>query len=397
MRFTFAATAVSAMFTLTAFGQAPAPPPPKPLTLARMESAKIQLGHEARLRVTGLSKRIENEKLDLQSLVLVIDGRAFPGLSRRMVSTDIVAFDLKRTTETRDAWAALLGRPSAPERRNVGIRLSAGAVPVEVPSPKDATATLVVYNETALRCALIGMLALLALFIWLARTSNIIRDSAPPKPPAGKKKPYSLARLQMAFWFFLVIAAFIFLWVITLTHDTLTPQALTLIGIGSGTALGAAVIETNKRAAADTALVTLLPQHAKMTAELAGLTTVASNLHAVAQASKVPADIAAATEAAASRDEKAAQLAIVVAEIADAQKGLSEPVSTSFLMDILTDTNGISFHRFQMFVWTIVLGAVFIVSVWNALAMPPFNETLLALLGISAGTYLGFKVPERQQ
>lgn len=28
--------------------------------------------------------------------------------------------------------------------------------------------------------------------------------------------------------------------------------------------------------------------------------------------------------------------------------------------------------------------------------MPEFDGTLLALMGISSGTYLGFKIPERQ-
>jgi hypothetical protein len=28
--------------------------------------------------------------------------------------------------------------------------------------------------------------------------------------------------------------------------------------------------------------------------------------------------------------------------------------------------------------------------------MPEFSTTLLALMGISSGTYLGFKIPERQ-
>jgi hypothetical protein len=31
---------------------------------------------------------------------------------------------------------------------------------------------------------------------------------------------------------------------------------------------------------------------------------------------------------------------------------------------------------------------------YNQLAMPQFSATLLGLLGISAGTYVGFKIPE---
>jgi len=48
-----------------------------------------------------------------------------------------------------------------------------------------------------------------------------------------------------------------------------------------------------------------------------------------------------------------------------------------------------------MAAWTAILGLVFIFSVYGNLAMPTFNGTLLALLGISSGTYVGFKIPEK--
>jgi hypothetical protein len=68
--------------------------------------------------------------------------------------------------------------------------------------------------------------------------------------------------------------------------------------------------------------------------------------------------------------------------------------SEGFLTDILSDANGISFHRFQIFAWTIVLSIIFIKEVYEKLAMPTFNTTLMGLLGLSAGTYLGLKIPE---
>ena len=58
-------------------------------------------------------------------------------------------------------------------------------------------------------------------------------------------------------------------------------------------------------------------------------------------------------------------------------------------------TTGISIHRFQMFAWTLILGVIFIGSVYKNLEMPQFSATLLGLMGISSGTYLGFKVPEK--
>ena len=68
--------------------------------------------------------------------------------------------------------------------------------------------------------------------------------------------------------------------------------------------------------------------------------------------------------------------------------------SRGFLDDVLSDSGGPSLHRLQMSIWTVVLALIFIVTAWRSLAMPEFSEGLLALMGISSGTYLGFKSTE---
>jgi hypothetical protein len=45
-------------------------------------------------------------------------------------------------------------------------------------------------------------------------------------------------------------------------------------------------------------------------------------------------------------------------------------------------------------VWTLVLGGVFVWGVYRNMSMPEFDASLLTLMGISAGTYVGFKFPE---
>ena len=64
------------------------------------------------------------------------------------------------------------------------------------------------------------------------------------------------------------------------------------------------------------------------------------------------------------------------------------------MYDLLAENNLTSFHRFHIFVWTLVLGIMFVANVYSELAMPQFSATFLGLLGISAGTYVGFKLPE---
>ena len=68
-------------------------------------------------------------------------------------------------------------------------------------------------------------------------------------------------------------------------------------------------------------------------------------------------------------------------------------------MDILSDDavpgaqRIITFHRFQIVVSTLVLGMIFLSNVLSDLVMPTFDSSVLVLMGISSGTYLGFKLP----
>jgi len=71
------------------------------------------------------------------------------------------------------------------------------------------------------------------------------------------------------------------------------------------------------------------------------------------------------------------------------------PQSDGFLRDICNNGEGLSFHRLQVVMWTLILGVVFINDVSKVMSMPEFSNTLLMLMGISSGTYLGFKIPEK--
>jgi hypothetical protein len=85
-----------------------------------------------------------------------------------------------------------------------------------------------------------------------------------------------------------------------------------------------------------------------------------------------------------------------LAEVNTAVNNLPSPLGPSegFLLDILRDETGVIYHRFQMAAWTVVLGFVFVISVYRSPAMRDFSATPLGLMGISAGTYIGFKIPD---
>ena len=90
-------------------------------------------------------------------------------------------------------------------------------------------------------------------------------------------------------------------------------------------------------------------------------------------------------------------LLITTSKLGDRTPRTSNSTARHFLRDILDDGNGFSLHRMQVVAWTVILGMVFITSVNKVMSMPEFPETLLLLMGISNGLYLGFKFPEKTQ
>ncbi len=71
--------------------------------------------------------------------------------------------------------------------------------------------------------------------------------------------------------------------------------------------------------------------------------------------------------------------------------------SRGFFLDLLSDEKGVNIHRFQLVVWTILLGFFFVRNVVINLDMPQFDDNLLILMGISNGTYVGLKVQENSK
>lgn len=206
------------------------------------------------------------------------------------------------------------------------------------------------------------LVAVTAALLYLAMSTDMLRDNTPSTfagvtSATGKplRRAFSLAQSQMAWWFVIVLAAYLYLFLVTGELDTLTGQALCLMGLGTGTAMGAAMVEQNKTNPILAAYQAVLAQ--------------------MADPATPPADLPTLT---ATRDTLARQLA-----------------SRDYVHDILTDANGISLHRFQTAVWTVVIGVLFLIETVVHRKMPDLDLYSLGVLGISAGTYLGFKIPEQ--
>ena len=354
--------------------------PPKSLQSSR----PCELGDVLHVAVTNLDvwMSADKDKNKLSDLVLVLNGRVLKGLSPYQDGSDskLIDFDLRRLSdadpdgkENRAGWTALLSGSKYANILDVAVAL--GGVP---PNFGGAKVAFNAFPRAQTVFVAAFMAALLVAFFLLARKSDILRDA--PAPAGEPRRSYSLARCQMAWWFFIVVASFHFIWIVTGDRDTLTSGELILIGISAATGMGAFRLDSSKR-----------DQRQSLTTERTALVTRIAEITAALAAVPAPA----AADADGLRVEQLQkQTRIVAIDAAVANLPSPPGPSEGLALDILRDETGISFHRFQMAAWTVVLGFVFVVTVYRTLAMPDFSPTLLGLMGISAGTYIGFKIPD---
>lgn len=328
------------------------------------------LGERITVEVQGLEAALATVPNGCTGLILFLDGTPIRGVPPESCVPELgrVRFLLDRTPDSDAAWRGLLGKPAGLKRT---IMLSMGpgsdvAWPTEV---HDFELEILPKGMFLLCMALLA--AMLVVLIVVARRTALLRDPH-AVAPAGTLAPYSLSRFQLAFWTYLAIAAYVFIWMITLELDTVTGSVLALLGIGSGTALGASMIAQGKGKAA--------------TGGTGG---------AVALPAGNGADTPAAPAPAAS-PAPAAGGVLVSGATASASGPAATRVAASqgFLTDVLNGSQGMSLYRFQMLGWTLVLGIIFCFEVYSRLSMPEFSPSLLALMGISSATYLGAKFPE---
>lgn len=328
-------------------------------------------------------------------LILYLDGHPISNVTALAGPTaEKVVFHLEWGQESGKDWAAVMGRPQFASRQ---VRVQVGAKD-QPPFPGTHSLPLVTLSGKWFSVFAVAFVLLLSGFLMVARSSDLLREGA--IAPAVGRRPYSLGRTQMAIWFFVVVAAFMFIWIVTGTYQPLTPSVLGLIGISAGTALGAAMIDSNKQAAVDNLGKSLDAERLQLETEMASLNTTIAEARARIVAAIPGTDVSGLKDQltknlgdVALKQERRSQ---IQQQLQAVGRTVMPRASRRFLDDILSDENGVSFHRFQIAVWTLVLVVIFGFVVYDTLGMPNFDEKLLALMGISSGTYLGFKFPETQ-
>ena len=153
-------------------------------------------------------------------------------------------FDLGAVGHTGDAWSEILANRPFLSFTSKGLPVSVALVG-EAALESKAEVDITLASRYRLG-AYVGSLIVLLLLLWaLAKMSNIVRNVG-PEPADPKRKPFSLARLQMASWFVLVVAAFLEIWILTAQLPDVPGSILALLGIAAGTFVGAEVIDSGK-------------------------------------------------------------------------------------------------------------------------------------------------------
>jgi hypothetical protein len=295
-------------------------------------STQVAMGREVTVCVMGLYNWIYVQRNDPAKLRLSIGGQV---LSKMSLSTlappgqEYVNFALRMDpddSEDQKAWAEIVYSFRHSPRHTLTISIAEGTQVFE----SHAVTTIQTRPAYWFYLVILFICLLLAL-AYLARTTPLLRSTFGVNGNSALSTPFSLGLVQMAFWFFVALAGYVYVCASTLQIHVPMGSMLGLLGISASTGLAAAAVDVRKMGQAQ------------------------------ANAAGAP-------------------------QLAAASKG--------FILDILSDADGISFHRFQIVVWTIVIGAVSAWNIYRYMAMPVLDASLLTLMGISSGTYVGFKFPE---
>jgi hypothetical protein len=350
-------------------GEAQAASPPSVVDVTRLTRG-LYTGFE--VSVKGLA-----ESETLNEWVVYFDDAPIPEITPTAVTREpaegddgvtVFRFEFPPATASGPAWRSLFARASFIRQSRIGVGpAEKGTAVVALP----VTFKLMMLPAVRLIFVAVAFAVVVWLVFRLGKRTPLLKEGG----------VYSLGRSQMAWWFLIVLAAYLFIGVVMGTwFGTIGGQALALMGISAATGLTAAAIGSDKWRQAQSA-------QEKVDAE-------AAQVALLEQAVKDPANAAKITELADQLSAARKALSEAKAKLVASKAGVKWTAG-GFLSDIVSDPGGIALHRFQVVVWTVVIGSIFLMKVVTDLVMPEFDPTMLALMGISSGTYLGFKIPEK--
>lgn len=282
-------------------------------------------GNFIELHGTNLGGFLDEKPEEEDKIRLFVDGLMIPGSKVHVLHRDSSAtllFKLSRDSVSNAVWSVFYQAPRKASRKVVVSAGYEGGKPIRIAAKKKTNLTLVLVKSHLVVGAWLVMIILVGGIGLLAWKTTLLRDAG----LNGVSGPFSLSRVQLAYWTMIVSLSFLYIWATTGDFATIAGSTLLLMSISLGTTAAATVIDKSQ----------------------------------------------------------------------DKMVRHQDFPSDNLLSDVLSDANGLSMNRFQMVVWNIIMGVVFISGVYRDLSMPQFSDNLLMLMGVSSSAYVALKIPENK-
>lgn len=197
---------------------------------------RASIGNTLWVRVDSATRSgLASRSIDYSKVRLFLNGVQFSTMTPQMKAPDVLAFSLVYDSATARAWRLLLGTKHTRER-TVRVAISTSDIPMH--SQAENTTMLVLYSTGMFVVALVSVLLVVLVIVVLGRRTALLRDG-------DKTTSYSLAQCQMALWFVLVFAAYLFIALLTNQWDgIINNTVLVLVGLGAATPAAATAVQT---------------------------------------------------------------------------------------------------------------------------------------------------------
>ncbi|MBI2793865.1 MAG: hypothetical protein HYX66_04345 [Ignavibacteria bacterium] len=215
------------------------------------------------LNIDSLMKMVDSES----DIILVLDNVRLNGIRAYNVNTwtGEVYFRLSMNDYSgvnQQAWSMVLGSPGSFSKMvsvSVASALSGRSLPtvvnkrhninsgviLEAKKQQGYALMLMLVSPARLSVALGITLLLCLLFWWAISKTDMLRVSTMQKfNTPDEKPPYSLALAQMAFWYVLIVASSIYLWVFTDIFVPFSNSVLGILGISTVTGITGMTIDS---------------------------------------------------------------------------------------------------------------------------------------------------------
>jgi hypothetical protein len=317
-----------------------------------IQETKIVDGDMIAFDIPGLNEYIQGNKKLIKNIILKIDQVELPEFPAYIESTKsaIVQFRFLKQNLSYSNRVALYKLPGkATKKAIIGIKIDETNVlyynePAQIYFKE-------LENWRALGWIVIGAFALFFFFLIIVK-KDFITDNVKNLQGDTKDACFSFSKTQLAFWTFIILSSFIYIWASTGDLNSINKTGLILLGITSATIATSNLISTSEETRAQAADKAISKEKGK---DITDNVTKLVGFRTHEYGSKC-----------------------------------------NFLMDILSDGDGLSIHRLQALVFNLVFGIAFIISVFCNYSMPEFSDTQLVLLGLSSGTYAFIKTSENK-